>query len=130
MSKLTKFKSIVLVGAFTFAFPIITLAQTGEFAYEGSVFQRVILLIQKIIGGLFPVITAALVLYFAYEVFQFIRSEDEKKAVWKGRILQAVIALAIWFTLFGIITAIANTFDLTVGDTIQTGEIPGVNFPR
>lgn len=125
-SKLTKF--IASTGLVALVMPVITFAQnnSGVFNYNGSVFQSAITFISKIITALFPVVTALLVLYFAYEVFQFIRSEDDKKAVWKGRIVQAVIALAIWFTLFGIIQAIANTFNLGIGATVQTGQIPGV----
>lgn len=130
-SKLEKF--IVSSGVLALSLPFVTFAQTGtsgtgNFSYTGSVFQKVIKLVQDIIGAVFPIITALLVLYFAYEIFKFMKEEGAEKAIYKGRVMQALLALFVWFTFFGIIQVIARSAGLGIGDDVKKQDTTIVDF--
>lgn len=113
------------------AMPLLAFAQTtgtGNFTYTGSTFQKIIQLVQDIIGAVFPIITAILVLYFAYEIFKFMKEEGADKAIYKGRVIQALLALFVWFTFFGIIQILAKSAGLGVGDNVNYEDTTFVKF--
>lgn len=123
---------IVSSGALAIATPFMAFAQTsgtGNFTYTGSVFAKIITLVKDIITAIMPVITAALVIYFAWEVFQFMKGEGQDKGIHKSRMINALIALFIWFVFFGIIQVVANSFGLGIGDKInKDSDITVVDF--
>ncbi len=121
-------------GLLALAVPFATFAQTrtgaGSFTYSNSIFATIITFLQNLFGAIFPVITAGLILYFAYTVFQFMRTEGggEGKSAMKSTMMKALLALFIWFTFYGIIQVVANSLGLGLGDTIQSGNISTVDF--
>jgi TRAP-type C4-dicarboxylate transport system permease small subunit len=126
-------KLVVSSGMLAIVIPFIASATgtqgTGNFTYTNSIFAKIIALLQSIFGAVFPVVTAGLVLYFAYEIFKFMKEEGADKAIYKGRVVQALAALFIWFTFFGIIQIVAKSFDIGVGDGIQgSTDVTSVNF--
>lgn len=124
-------KFIVSSGVLALGLPFVTFAQTtgtGSFAFSGSVFDKVLTLVRDIITAIFPIITAILVLYFAYEVFKFMKSDGADKAIYKGNVVQALLALFVWFTFFGIIQVLARSAGLGIGDNVNREDITFVNF--
>lgn len=121
---------IVSSGVLAIATPFMAFAQsTGNFTYSNSVFAKIIQLVKDIITAIMPVITAGLVIYFAWEVFQFMKGEGQEKGIHKSRMINALIALFIWFVFFGIIQVVANSFGLGIGDKInKDSDITVVDF--
>lgn len=126
-------KLIISSGVLAIATPFMAFATgtqgTGNFTYSNSVFAKIIQLVKDIITAIMPVITAGLVIYFAWEVFQFMKGEGQDKGIHKSRMINALIALFIWFVFFGIIQVVANSFGLGIGDKInKDSDITVVDF--
>jgi TRAP-type C4-dicarboxylate transport system permease small subunit len=127
----SNFNKLMIATGASVAMPLLAFAQTtgtGNFTYTGSTFQKIIQLVQDIIGAVFPIITAILVLYFAYEIFKFMKEEGADKAIYKGRVIQALLALFVWFTFFGIIQILAKSAGLGVGDNVNYEDTTFVKF--
>jgi len=119
----SKISSLFTAGAFGLLIPVLAFAQ-------GNIFDNLLGLTQRVLKGLFPVITAVLILLLAYQIILFLKDDagDEKKALHKSGIIKAVVALFIWFTFFGIITVVAGGLGVNVGEDVTTQDITTVTF--
>jgi hypothetical protein len=126
----SKISSAITASGFALLTPVITVfaqrATTTAFA-SGGFFDSVIDFIERMMTGLFPLISAGLILTFGYLVFMFLKSPDlEKKDQYKGMLIKAIIAIFLWFTLFGLIKVLASVVGVDVGENVGADEIPGV----
>ena len=96
----------------------------------GQFFINIFDFFERIIGFAFPFISALLIILFGYQLIRFLSSstdvEDHEK--FRKRMINAFIAVFLWFVLFGLITTIAGTFNIGVGTDVDNTQIPGVEF--
>jgi hypothetical protein len=52
--------------------------------------------------------------------------EDHEK--FRKRMINSFIAVFLWFVLFGLINVIANAVGVTVGDKVDSSQIPSVTI--
>jgi hypothetical protein len=118
----SKISKIIFGTGTLLALPMLVSAQVPiQTGFGGFVFQ-IIGFITRVIELVFPIVTGILVLLFAYQVIEFLRSKEdiEKHEKLKARLGNAFIALFIWFTLFGLINVLGNAFGLNPGrSTVQ-----------
>ncbi len=132
-SKISKFISAVgflVLAPFVQVFATTTTGNTGGFS-EGGVFDKFFLFVKRIMGYLFPVVTALLILLFGYQLIMFLvgsKDDVENHEKFRKRMINSFIAVLLWFILFGLITVVANAIGVQVGDTVQSGQIPTVNI--
>ncbi len=126
ISKITKVSSAV---GFAMLMPFMALAQnTGN--VSGVFFENIVKFIGRMMTLLFPIITGALIILFGYQVIRFLTDKDiESKAVHKGALIKALIAIFLWFTLFGLINLIARAVGVEVGSDVGASEVPIVTLP-
>ncbi len=75
---------------------------------------NLVVLIESIFSALFPIIVAFGVLAFGYNIFNYMRAKDlQDQNLYKGGIINSLIALFIIFTFFGIIKIFAASFGIT-----------------
>ena len=83
----------------------------------------------SIIGTGTAIITAAIFLYFFYNVYKFIKAEGDDKEAARTNLLWSVVGIAIFATLWG---GVAFLRDITGIDNqnapAENVNIPGVNF--
>lgn len=130
----SKISSAVSAAGFALLAPIVTVfAQTpstlnGGFT-TGGFFDNALAFVQRIMKGLFPTISALLILLFGYQVVKYLTDKSEtEKAIHKSNLLKAIIAIALWFTLFGIIGLLANAVGVEVGKDVEDGSTTKVTF--
>ena len=128
-SKINTF--IVSSGLFALAAPLITFGQTktaNTFNYSTSIVAKIIGFLQDFFSAVFPVITAGLIIVFAYTVFKFMKDDSAEKEIYKNQMTKALFALLIWFTFFGIITVVANSLGFNTGDKVGVDNVTRVDF--
>jgi hypothetical protein len=103
-------------------------ATTVNTTYFDSVFDW----LRSILSSLFPIVTGVLVVLFGWNVIKFLRSQDaEKKAGLRDSLMKSLIALFIWFVLFGLIQLAAKIIGVDTGGTVTSEDTIGVNLnPR
>ncbi len=102
---------------------------TGNLNYSNSIFGKLISFVQDIVSDLFPIITAILIILLAWTIFRFMKAQGgEDKAASKKTMFNALVALFIWFTFFGIIQVVATSFGLGIGDDVNNQQTTTVKF--
>lgn len=95
--------------------------------FSGAWFTAIINFVESTLTALFPIVTAILILTFGWLVFKFLTDKDvETKEMHKSSLIKALVALFLWFTLFGLISTIADSIGVGVGGGPTTDEIPSV----
>jgi hypothetical protein len=86
----------------------------------GEQLINIITMIERILGALFPIVTAAGILAFGYNVIRYLTSKDlADQNIYKSGLLNSLFALFIFFTVVGIVTIIARSFGIpTLGQDI------------
>ncbi|HQV64729.1 MAG TPA: hypothetical protein PKZ56_00640 [Candidatus Paceibacterota bacterium] len=128
----SKISKIVSAAGFALLTPVVTVfanTNSGAFA-SGGVFDNFIAFLKRILTSAFPIITALLIVLFGYQVILFLTDKEvEKKEIHKGALIKSLIAIFLWFTIFGLITVLAKTVGVKVGDTVTSQNIPTVSLP-
>ncbi len=128
------FPIVALVAMVTFIIPHVS------FAAPTAVINLVSLL-ESIISALFPVIVAIGILVFGYNIGKYLTSKDlADQNLYKSGIVNSIIALAVVFTIFGIIKLLASSLGIStlgVGITVSnpdaglgSGTADGINTFR
>lgn len=112
----------VIITSLGFFAPLLAFAQNTTYI------NNVIDIIESIISSAFPILSSIAVLYFFYELIQYIRSSPEEKAENRSGLLYAILALFILFSVWGIIGIIQTVTNTDGSQTIQTSDIPQINF--
>jgi magnesium-transporting ATPase (P-type) len=74
---------------------------------------NLVVLIESIFTALFPIIVAFGVLVFGYNIFNYIRSSDlANQNLYKGGIINSLIALFVIFTFFGMIKILSTSLGI------------------
>lgn len=119
-SKVSKIASISMLAL---AAPLFVYAQN----FTGSWFTQILSFVETVLSKLFPIVTAILILTFGWLVFKFLTDKDvETKEMHKSSLIKALVALFLWFTLFGLISTIASSIGVGVGGGPSRQEIPTV----
>ncbi len=129
----SKISRLSLLAGSLFALPLVTMAQSLEDnTTVGGSFFKLIEFVAEILGRIFPLITIVLVIAFAVQIFLFMKSKEdlEKAEPAKKRLMNAFIALFVWFVLFGLISLLAKTFGLRTDGTLTTQTIPKIDLSR
>lgn len=124
----SKISSYFFLGALTLVLPAVAFAG-GEFT--GTFFFNITDFLARAIRTLFPLVTGALILLFGYQLVMFLVSKKddiEDAAKFKKRMINSIIAIFLWFVLFGLITVVADAIGLNVGDDVTKDETTGVDF--
>jgi hypothetical protein len=126
----SKISKIASAAGFALLAPVLAFATTNSGAFAtGGVFDNFIAFLKRILTAAFPLITALLVVLFGYQVILFLTDKEvEKKEIHKGALIKSLIAIFLWFTIFGLITVLAKTIGVRVGDTVTTQNIPTVSL--
>ena len=83
------------------------------FANDLTFRQFVLNIYNEFVASISYLFIAAAALFFAYGIFVFMRSDDQKKKeVAKSRLLWGIIALFVMVSIWGIINILRYTFDL------------------
>lgn len=102
--------------------PVLAFAQ-GTF--QGGYISDIFTFIENVLGRLFPIASALVVLYFFFEVYQFMKAAPDKKAEARKGLIASVIAVALVFLIFGVvkligtITGTGNTTYVNKADVTQ-----------
>lgn len=134
-SKISKFISAV---GFAVLAPVMSVmaqvpgnpGNSGAFGSNG-IFDNFFTFLKRIMGYLFPVVTAALILLFGYQLIMFLvgsKDDVENHQKFRKRMINSFIAVLLWFILFGLINVVANAIGVNVGDTVQSSQIPSVRL--
>lgn len=104
--------------------PVLAFAQGFSGGYVSDVFS----FIENIISRLFPIATALVVLYFFYEVYQFMKAKPEEKEKARKGLISSVIAVSLVFLIFGVIKLL-GTITGTGGTTyVNKSDVTQVKF--
>lgn len=93
---------------------------TGQFSDNSFIFNA-FGFVQKIIGLLFPIVSAVLILLFGYQLIMFLWGSKDDIAdhdKFRKGMINAFIAVLLWFILFGLINVVANAIGVNVGETV------------
>lgn len=133
-SKISKFISAVGFAILAPLMPVLaqvpTTSNSGAFGSTG-VFDNFFAFLKRIMGLLFPIVTAALILLFGYQLIMFLvgsKDDVEDHEKFRKRMINSFIAVLLWFILFGLINVVANAIGVNVGDTVQGSQIPSVRL--
>ena len=103
---------------------------SGAFGSNG-IFDNFFTFLKRIMGYLFPVVTAALILLFGYQLIMFLvgsKDDVENHEKFRKRMINSFIAVLLWFILFGLINVVANAIGVNVGETVLSSQIPSVRL--
>ncbi len=123
-------KIIPFAGAALVLVPMLAFAQNNG-SFTGNFFFSILDFIRRVMSALFPIVSGVLILLFGYElVMFFIKKQSDPKAAegFKSNMIKAIIALFLWFTVFGIIQTLASSLGLGIGDKVGASQNPGVTF--
>ena len=134
-SKISKFISAV---GFAVLAPVMSVmaqvpgnpGNSGAFGSNG-IFDNFFTFLKRIMGYLFPVVTAALILLFGYQLIMFLvgsKDDVENHEKFRKRMINSFIAVLLWFILFGLINVVANAIGVNVGETVLSSQIPSVRL--
>jgi hypothetical protein len=124
-SLVISFMKKISFGALGLLTPFLAFAQFDTGGYVTSAFD----LVKTIVTGyLFPILASLAILYFIWELIQYIKSTPEKKAENRSSLLYSILALFIIFSIMGIIRVLQNVTDTGGNQQINTSQIPGINF--
>lgn len=112
-------KKITLTTLGFFA-PLLAFAQTGTYI------TNVLTIIKGIINAAFPILTSLAILFFFWELIQYIRSSAEEKAENRSMLLWSILALFIIFSVWGIIRVAQGITNTGGSQQIQSSQIPSV----
>ncbi len=112
--------TIALLFATVLMVPQVTHAQS-------TAITNLVSMVQNIITALFPILVAAGILMFGYNITKFLLSQDQKdQNLYKKGIWNSLIALFIVFVFVGIITTLANSLGIgALGQDITTSSPAG-----
>lgn len=101
-------------------------------AFAQQTFSGIITLVQNLIRAIGPIMVAIAVLFFFWEIIQYIRNTnpDEKQKAIRG-IGLSLLAIFIMLAFMGIIRVIAQSLNIQTGGQITSGvqgDITGVQF--
>jgi hypothetical protein len=124
-SLVISFMKKISFGALGLLTPFLAFAQFDSGGYVTSVFD----LIKTIVTGyLFPILASLAILYFIWELIQYIKSTPEDKAKNRTSLLYSVLALFIIFSIMGILRVLQNVTGTGGGQQLQSSQIPGISF--
>ena len=100
------------------ATPFMAFAQSSEVGAFGT--------IQRLIDTIVPIIFSLAVLFFLWNLAQFLLNAGEKKDEAKSGMLWGIIILVVMFSVLGIVNLVQNSF----GNDIQNNniEVPNIDF--
>ena len=107
--------------------PILALAQTAQTTNLSGV-RALVNNIGNIINNIIPVLFALAIVYFFWGVIQFLRAGGDAKMHEQGKahMIYGIIALVVMATVFGIITWIQGTLNISGNGQIT---LPTVIIP-
>lgn len=127
----SKISRLILLGG-ALALPAVTFAQDLNADKRiGGAFFSILDFVEEVLSQLFPLITIALVVLFAYQLIMFMKSKGEdieNAATLRKRVINSFIVLLVWFTLFGLINAVAKSFGLKTDGTLQKSTMPQISL--
>lgn len=126
---ISKFISVVGFAVLT-PFVSVFAQNSGAFS-TGGFFDNAFGFIRRIMGYLFPMVTAALILLFGYQLIMFLvgsKDDVENHEKFQKRMINSFIAVLLWFILFGLITVVANAIGVNVGDNVTTQQTTRFTF--
>lgn len=98
-------------------------------AFSGQFFYEILGFVQAVLKAMFPLVTAVLILLFGWQVVKYLTGKDiEEKQVHKSNLIKALIAIFLWFTLFGLITTVADSIGVGVGNDVGQQQITTVDL--
>lgn len=113
-------KKIISFGAVIASVPFL--------AFAADAFS-IIIVINKILSVIIPVLITLAVVYFIWGVIQYtVSTDEEKKKKARGAIIQGLIGLFVIIAFWGIIKLITNTFGVGP-EQINPSAIPCVPGP-
>lgn len=113
-------KKIISFGAIALSLPFLASAADAF---------SVIIVINRILSVIIPVLITMAVVYFIWGVIQYtVSTDDEKKKKARGAIIQGLIGLFVIIAFWGIIKLITNTFGVGP-EQINSSAIPCIPGP-
>jgi hypothetical protein len=92
--------------------PAVAFAQAPQYPRRVTNLQDLINLFIAIIDrGLIPLLFAVALIYFLYNVYEYIKNPD-LEALYKGKIFFGIIGLAIMVSVWGLVNLVVGTFNL------------------
>ena len=122
-----KSKISTMLSALGFALitPLFAHAQTFTF------FDNILGFIQRTIKSVFPLVTAVLIILFGYRLIKFLYDGKDDPAdheKYKKQLIYSFISVFLWFVLFGLVTTIAGSLGLGVGNDVTGQDITQVDL--
>lgn len=122
-SKISKVVSGVGFALLAPFMPVIA-SNTTLFSDTGF-FDKLFAFLRRMMGYLFPIVSAALILLFGYQLIMFLwgsKEDVEDHEKFRKRMINSFIAVLMWFILFGLINTVADAIGVKVGDNVEVGD--------
>lgn len=102
-----KILSSVLVGVF----PVVALAQTTAFQYQGGGIGGLMLQAGNLLKLALPLIISLAVVYFVFQVFRYaVAGDEEAKAKAKTQMIWGIIGIFVMVSIWGLVAILQSTF--------------------
>lgn len=118
-SKISKFVSAV---GFAALLPVMQAFASQTLFDDTGFFDKFFAFVQRMFGYLFPIVSAALILLFGYQLIMFLwgsKEDVEDHEKFRKRMINSFIAVLMWFILFGLVNIVANAIGVDVGKSVQ-----------
>ena len=109
--------------ALGFLAPVFAFAALGTQTFGG-----LLTTIKTLINAIIPIFIAAAVMMFFYEIVMYIKKEGEEKQKAMKNIGLSLLAIFIMLAFMGIIRVLGETTGISVGEDIDTTDIPSLTF--
>ena len=92
-----------------------------------STFGSLLDTIKDLIGAIIPILIAAAVVFFFWEIIMYIKKEGEEKQKAMKNIGLSLLAIFIMLAFMGIINVIGATTGISVGEDVGSNDLPTID---
>lgn len=105
--------------------PVFAFAQNQ---FNGGYINGFVTFLSGLTTKIFPILTVVALVFFFYELIEFIRATPDKKTEKRPGVLWSVGALFLLLSIFGIIRILQNITGTNGPAGINTSNIPSITF--
>ena len=100
--------------------PVVTLAATTEVSYITTALNQ----FETIINSLIPVVIGLTILAFFWFLFKYVKGGGEDKDGAKAGMLWCIVAIAIMFSIYGLVAILQQIVGVNTSTTMTAPRIP------
>jgi hypothetical protein len=101
-------KKILAVGG-AWLLPVLTFAQVGQYRPTGGI-SDLLVWFKNLLNALVPILIALAVVWFIWNVFQFVIKEGDDREKAKDAMIWGIVAIAVMVSVWGLVAVLTSTF--------------------